>query len=138
MILLHERRAEATASASSAAALPMVGDPGLEPVTCVAAAAQNALTVIRLGEEGLAPDLSGKTHPALTTGIVELPTWEDSHKGGAGPGGWSAVPERLGHDTNRQGAQVHRDLLDHGSRAGARPAAEAGGERPRPSRTLPR
>jgi len=51
------------ASASSAAALPMVGDTGLEPVTCVAAAAQNMLNVIRLGEEGWAAVLTEMGYP---------------------------------------------------------------------------
>ena len=64
---------------------------------CVAAAAQNMLNVIRLGEEGRAPDTSGKTQRALYSRIVELTTWEDSHNGGTGPGGWAAVLTEMGY-----------------------------------------
>jgi len=65
--------------------------------TCVAAAVQNTLNVIRLGEERRRPDLSGRTQRELYARIVELTTWEDSHNGGTGPGGWAAVLTEEGY-----------------------------------------
>jgi len=68
-----------------------------DKVWCVAAAAQNMLNVIRLGEEGRAPDTSAATQRALYDRIVELTTWEDSHNGGTGPGGWAAILTEMGY-----------------------------------------
>jgi hypothetical protein len=68
-----------------------------DKVWCVAAAAQNMLNVIRLGEEGRAPDTSTTTQRALYERIEELTTWEDSHNGGTGPGGWAAILTELGY-----------------------------------------
>jgi hypothetical protein len=65
--------------------------------SCVAAAAQNMLNVIRLTEEGRTPDTSEATQRALYERIVELTTWEDSHNGGTGPGGWAAVLTEMGY-----------------------------------------
>ncbi len=65
--------------------------------SCVAAAVQNMLNVIRLTEDGRAPDGSETTQRALHTRIVELTTWEDSHNGGTGPGGWAAVLTEMGY-----------------------------------------
>jgi hypothetical protein len=64
---------------------------------CVAAAAQNMLNVIRLVEDGRAPDVSDRTQRALYRRIVELTTWEDSHNGGTGPGGWAALLTQEGY-----------------------------------------
>jgi hypothetical protein len=58
---------------------------------CVAAAALGMLNVIRLREEGRAPDVSAATQRALMARIEGLTTWEDSHDGGTGPGGWAAL-----------------------------------------------
>jgi len=65
--------------------------------TCVAAAAQNMLNVIRLGEDGRPPDTTTATQRALYDRIVELTTWEDSHNGGTGPGGWAALLTEEGY-----------------------------------------
>ena len=65
--------------------------------SCVAAAVQNMLNVIRLTEDGRAPDTSEATQRALYRRIVELTTWEDSHNGGTGPGGWAAVLTEMGY-----------------------------------------
>jgi len=65
--------------------------------SCVAAAVQNMLNVIRLVEEGREPDGSEATQRALYERIVELTTWEDSHNGGTGPGGWAAVLTEMGY-----------------------------------------
>ncbi len=65
--------------------------------TCVAAAAQNMLNVIRLVEQGRAPDLSPTTQLALNERIVELTTKKDSHNGGTGPGGWAALLAEEGY-----------------------------------------
>jgi hypothetical protein len=64
---------------------------------CVAAAVQNMLNVIRLREDGRAPDTSTKTQRALYQRIVELTTWEDSHNGGTGPGGWARILTEKGY-----------------------------------------
>jgi hypothetical protein len=64
---------------------------------CVAAAAQNMLNVIRLREEGRAPDTSAKTQRALYRRIEQLTTWQDSHNGGTGPGGWAALLAEEGY-----------------------------------------
>ncbi len=65
--------------------------------SCVAAAVQNMLNVIRLVEAGREPDVSEATQRALHDRIVELTTWEDSHNGGTGPGGWAAVLTEEGY-----------------------------------------
>ncbi|MFH0750333.1 MAG: hypothetical protein V2B17_00690 [Chloroflexota bacterium] len=65
--------------------------------TCVAAAAQNMLNVIRLVEEGQEPDSGTATQRALYDRIVKLTTWEDSHNGGTGPGGWAALLTEEGY-----------------------------------------
>jgi hypothetical protein len=65
--------------------------------TCVAAAVQNMLNVIRLGEEGRQPDVSDDGQLSLYDRIVELTTWEDSHNGGTGPGGWAALLTEEGY-----------------------------------------
>jgi hypothetical protein len=65
--------------------------------TCVAAAVQSMLNVIRLGEDGRKPDVSTKTQRALYARIVELTTHEDSHVGGTGPGGWAALLTEEGY-----------------------------------------
>ena len=64
---------------------------------CVAAAVQNMLNVIRLREEGRAPDTTARTQRALYRRIVELTTWEDSHNGGTGPGGWARILTEKGY-----------------------------------------
>ncbi len=64
---------------------------------CVAAAAQNMLNVIRLVEDGRAPDTSAKTQRALYNRIVKLTTTEDSHNGSTGPGGWAALLTKKGY-----------------------------------------
>jgi hypothetical protein len=64
---------------------------------CVAAAAQSMLNVIRHGEDGATPDTSTRTQRALYRRIVELTTWEDSHNGGTGPGGWAALLTEQGY-----------------------------------------
>ena len=64
---------------------------------CVAAAALGMLNVIRLGDEGQTPDISATTQRALMTRIEALTTWEDSHNGGTGPGGWAAVLTEEGY-----------------------------------------
>jgi hypothetical protein len=64
---------------------------------CVAAAVQNMLNVIRVGERGRAPDTSARTQQALYRRIVELTTRQDSHNGGTGPGGWAALLSEKGY-----------------------------------------
>lgn len=64
---------------------------------CVAAAVQNMLNVIRLREEGRAPDMTTRTQRALYRRIVELTTWEDSHNGGTGPEGWARILRENGY-----------------------------------------
>jgi hypothetical protein len=65
--------------------------------TCVAAAVQSMLNVIRLIEDDRKPDVSTKTQRALYARIVELTTSEDSHVGGTGPGGWAALLTEEGY-----------------------------------------
>lgn len=65
--------------------------------SCVAAAALNMLNVIRLVEDGREADVSVKTERALEARIVKLTTWEDSHNGGTGPGGWAALLTEEGY-----------------------------------------
>jgi hypothetical protein len=65
--------------------------------SCVAAAAQNMLNVIRLVEDGREPDTTPDTQLALYDRIVELTTREDSHNGGTGPGGWAALLTEEGY-----------------------------------------
>ena len=65
--------------------------------TCVAAAVQSMLNVIRLGEDGREPDATTTSQRALYDRIVELTTWEDSHNGGTGPGGWAALLTEEGY-----------------------------------------
>ncbi len=65
--------------------------------SCVAAAAQNMLNVIRAAEDGLDPDTTEATQAALYDRIVELTTREDSHNGGTGPGGWAALLTEEGY-----------------------------------------
>jgi hypothetical protein len=69
----------------------------VEKNACVAAAVQNTLNVIRLVETGREPDVSDQTQRGLYDRIVELTTWEDSHNGGTGPGGWAAALTELGY-----------------------------------------
>jgi len=64
---------------------------------CVAAAALGMLNVIRLGEEGRTPDVSAAAQRALMSRIEALTTWEDSHNGGTGPGGWAALLTEEGY-----------------------------------------
>lgn len=64
---------------------------------CVAAAAQNMLNVIRLVEEKHKPDTSTATQRALYRRITALTTWDDSHNGGTGPGGWAALLTEEGY-----------------------------------------
>ena len=61
---------------------------------CVAAAVQNMLNVIQVGEEGRDPDVTAETQRAIDDRIVELTTSEDSHNGGTGPGGWACERAR--------------------------------------------
>jgi hypothetical protein len=65
--------------------------------SCVAAAVQQMLNVIRLGEDGRRPDVSHATQRTLHDRIAKLTTWEDSHNGGTGPGGWAAVLTEEGY-----------------------------------------
>ena len=65
--------------------------------TCVAAATQSMLNVIRLVEDGRKPDVSTKSQRALYARIVKLTTHEDSHVGGTGPGGWAALLTEEGY-----------------------------------------
>jgi hypothetical protein len=65
--------------------------------SCVAAAVQNTLNVIGLVEAGRAPDVSPDTQTALYDRILELTTWDDSHNGGTGPGGWAAALTEMGY-----------------------------------------
>ncbi len=65
--------------------------------TCVAAAVQATLNVIRLNEEGLEPDVSATSQRTLYDRIVALTTDEDSHVGGTGPGGWAALLTEEGY-----------------------------------------
>lgn len=64
---------------------------------CVAAAVQNMLNVIRLREEGRAPDTTARSQRALYRRIVELTSWDDSHNGGTGPGGWARILTEKGY-----------------------------------------
>lgn len=64
---------------------------------CVAAAAQGMLNVIRLHEDGTPPDTSATTQRILYRRIEQLTTWEDSHNGGTGPGGWAALLTEMGY-----------------------------------------
>ncbi len=64
---------------------------------CVPAAALNMLNVIRLLEDGRAPDVSEETQRALQDRIVALTTPDDSHNGGTGPGGWAALLTEEGY-----------------------------------------
>jgi len=65
--------------------------------TCVAAAVQGMLNLIRLGEDGAEPDVSTTSQRALYDRIVALTTHEDSHVGGTGPGGWAALLTEEGY-----------------------------------------
>lgn len=65
--------------------------------TCVAAAVQGMLNLIRLGEDGREPDVSEASQRALYDRIEELTTFEDSHNGGTGPGGWAALLTEEGY-----------------------------------------
>jgi hypothetical protein len=65
--------------------------------TCVAAAVQGMLNLIRLTEDGRAPDVSDASQRALYDRIVALTTFEDSHVGGTGPGGWAALLTEEGY-----------------------------------------
>lgn len=65
--------------------------------SCVAAAVQGTLNVIRAVEQGTPPDVSDETQRALHARIVELTTPDDSHNGGTGPGGWAAALTELGY-----------------------------------------
>jgi hypothetical protein len=65
--------------------------------TCVAAAAQNMLNVIRFVEEGRKPDRTSRSQLALYNRIARLTTWEDAHNGGTGPGGWAALLTEKGY-----------------------------------------
>ena len=65
--------------------------------TCVAAAVQATLNLIRLNEEGREPDVSATSQRTLYDRIVALTTDEDSHVGGTGPGGWAALLTEEGY-----------------------------------------
>jgi hypothetical protein len=65
--------------------------------TCVAAAVQNTLNVIRLVEQRRKPDASRKTQLAIYDRVVKLTTRKDSHNGGTGPGGWAAFLSEEGY-----------------------------------------
>jgi hypothetical protein len=65
--------------------------------TCVAAAVQNTLNVIRAVEEDRKPDVTAKTQLALYAGTKKLTTRTDSHNGGTGPGGWAALLTEKGY-----------------------------------------
>ncbi len=65
--------------------------------TCVAAAVQNTLNVIRVVEERRRPDRSERTQRALYERIVALTTRDDSHNGGTGPAGWAALLTEEGY-----------------------------------------
>jgi hypothetical protein len=69
----------------------------IDKETCVAAAAQNMLNVIRLVEDGRAPDTTERTQRALYRRIVALTTYEDSHNGSTGPGGWARLLTEKGY-----------------------------------------
>ena len=65
--------------------------------TCVAAAVQGMLNLIRLVEDGATPDVSEESQRALYDRIEKLTTYEDSHNGGTGPGGWAALLTEEGY-----------------------------------------
>lgn len=65
--------------------------------TCVAAAVQGMLNLIRLAEDDRQPDLSPTLQRALYDRIVALTTYDDSHNGGTGPGGWAALLTEEGY-----------------------------------------
>lgn len=65
--------------------------------TCVAAAVQSMLNLIRLVEDGATPDVSETSQRALYDRIEKLTTYEDSHNGGTGPGGWAALLTEEGY-----------------------------------------
>jgi len=65
--------------------------------TCVAAAVQGMLNLIRLTEDGREPDVAEASQRALYDRIVALTTFEDSHVGGTGPGGWAALLTEEGY-----------------------------------------
>jgi hypothetical protein len=65
--------------------------------SCEATAALNMLNVIRLVEDGRAPDVSVKTQRALQARLVKLTTFEDSHVGGTGPAAWAALLTEQGY-----------------------------------------
>jgi hypothetical protein len=65
--------------------------------TCVAAAVQGMLNLIRLVEDGATPDVSETSQRALYDRIEKLTTYEDSHNGGTGPGGWAALLTEEGY-----------------------------------------
>ena len=65
--------------------------------TCVAAAVQATLNLIRLNEDGGEPDVSATSQRTLYDRIVALTTDEDSHVGGTGPGGWAALLTEEGY-----------------------------------------
>jgi hypothetical protein len=55
------------------------------------------LNLIRLGEDGAEPDVSTTSQRKLYDRIVALTTYEDSHVGGTGPGGWAALLTEEGY-----------------------------------------
>jgi len=65
--------------------------------TCEAAAVQSMLNLIRLTEDGREPDVSETSQRALYDRIAALTTYEDSHVGGTGPGGWAALLTEEGY-----------------------------------------
>jgi hypothetical protein len=69
----------------------------IDDQTCVAAAVQATLNLIRLNEDGLEPDVSATSQRTLYDRIVALTTDEDSHVGGTGPGGWAALLTEEGY-----------------------------------------
>jgi hypothetical protein len=85
--------------------------------TCVAAAVQGTLNIIRLVEEGTPPDVSEETQRALYARIVELTTFEDSHVGGTGPGGWAALLTEEGYPYEVQAYPSRTTALRAAARA---------------------
>jgi hypothetical protein len=103
--LLPSRDPMATASPSATPAGPITVNLYRDGVfvhevddqTCVAAAVQGTLNLIRLNEDGGEPDISATSQRALYDRIVALTTDEDSHVGGTGPGGWAALLTEEGY-----------------------------------------
>ncbi len=90
--------------------------------TCVAAAVQATLNLIRLNEDGHEPDVSTTSQRRLYDRIVALTTDEDSHVGGTGPGGWAALLTEEGYPT-RSGRTLANDR--HARRRQGHPGAPA-------------